>query len=86
MEEITSDSTSIKYEIEVNGNNIIFNSTDISLRGTAYFSDGIFTGKYQNIERGKYPIFYERDSLFQSTEKEFIMKYDTIIPSIWNSK
>ena len=23
-----------------------------------------------------------RDSLFQSTEKEFVMKYDTIIPTI----
>ena len=44
MEEVTSDSTYIKYEIEVNGDNIIFNTADISIRGTAYFSDGIFTG------------------------------------------
>ena len=83
MEEITSDSTSIKYEIEISGNNIIFNSTDISLRGTAYFSDGIFTGKYQNLKGENILFSMTRDSLLQSDEKEFLMKYDTIIPSIW---
>ncbi|MGY8988752.1 MAG: amidohydrolase family protein, partial [Flavobacteriales bacterium] len=84
MEEITSDSTSIKYEIDVSENNIVFNSTDIYVRGTAYFSDGIFTGKHQNLKGENIPFSMTRDSLFQSTEKEFVIKYDTIIPSIWN--
>ena len=49
MEEITSDSSSISYEIKQNGSNVIFNTKDITIRGTADFSKGIFKGKYQNL-------------------------------------
>ena len=77
------DSTSIKYNLEVNKNNIVFNSINIAIRGIGYFSNGIFTGKYQNLKGETFLFSMTRDSLLQNTEKKFVMQHDTIIPSIW---
>ena len=83
MEEITSDTTSVTYEIEQNGSNIIFHTKDISVRGIADFVDGIFKGRYQNLEGENIDFTMERDSLFLKNRKDFTLKYDTIIPPIW---
>jgi len=83
MEEITSDTTSVTYEIEQNGSNIIFHTKDISIRGTADFTNGIFKGKYQNLEGENIAFTMKRDSVLESKEKIFTRKYDTIIPPIW---
>ncbi|MBT3418009.1 MAG: amidohydrolase family protein, partial [Flavobacteriales bacterium] len=83
MEEITSDTTSVTYEIEQNGRNIIFHTKDISVRGISDFVDGIFKGRYQNLEGENIDFTMERDSLFLKNRKDFTLKYDTIIPPIW---
>ena len=83
MQEITSDSTSIKYELETNENNIVFNTKDISVRGTALFSDGVFKGTYQNLDGVNFEFTMTRDSLQSDKTKLFSVNYDTIIPSIY---
>ena len=83
MEEIISDTTSITYEIDQNGSNIIFHTKDITIRGTSDFIDGIFKGRYQNLEGANIDFTMERDSLFLKDKKDFTLKYDTIIPPIW---
>ena len=83
MEENTSDSTSIFYEVSQENNNIFFNTENITIRGFANFKDGIFTGKYQDLQGNNIEFTMSRDSLFTNKVKEFIIEYDTIIPSIW---
>ena len=83
MEEITSDSSSISYEIKQNGSNVIFNTKDITIRGTADFSKGVFKGKYQNLSGENIEFIMSRDSSFIKKEENFVIKYDSVTPSIW---
>ena len=83
MEENTSDSTSISYEVSQENNNIFFNTENITVRGFANFKEGVFTGKYQDLQGNNVEFTMSRDSLFSNKVKEFIREYDTIIPSIW---
>ena len=83
MEEIISDSTSIIYDVTQNGNTIVFHTKDITIRGTADFTEEMFIGKYQNLEGENIDFTMERDSLFISNSEDFTMEYDTIIPPIW---
>ena len=83
MVEIISDTISVSYEVTKDDNNIVFNTKNISKRASADFIDGLFKGKYQNLNGENIEFTMSRDSLITEKKKDFKIEYDTIIPAIW---